>query len=59
MKKYVSKLAEDFILVRIDFYNIENRIYLGEMTFYPYEGHMFITNKKYRDLFGNILNITQ
>ena len=33
--KYSNSLAQKFKFVRIDFYEIDNRIYLGEMTFTP------------------------
>ena len=35
MLKYSKKLSEDFVFVRVDFYNINGKIYLGEMTFSP------------------------
>jgi hypothetical protein len=33
-----NKLAEPFPFVRVDFYEINNKIYFGEMTFYPGNG---------------------
>lgn len=35
MKEYAAKLAAPFAFVRVDFYEIDGRIYLGEMTFTP------------------------
>ena len=35
MIELAEKLAEPFPFVRVDFYEIDNKIYLGEMTFYP------------------------
>ena len=35
MVKIARKLAKPFPFVRIDFYSIKNKVYLGEMTFYP------------------------
>lgn len=35
MIEYAEKLSEDFAFVRVDFYNINGKIYLGEMTFSP------------------------
>lgn len=33
-----AKLSEGFPYVRVDFYYAEDRIYFGEMTFYPHSG---------------------
>ena len=29
---YANKLSQEFVFVRVDFYEIDNRIYLGELT---------------------------
>jgi hypothetical protein len=33
-----SQLSKQFKLVRIDLYNSNNKIYVGEITFWPYAG---------------------
>lgn len=38
MKELARKLAKDFPHVRIDFYEIDGRIFFGEWTFYPGNG---------------------
>ncbi len=38
MVKLANKLAKPFPFVRVDFYEVGDRIYLGEMTFYPAGG---------------------
>lgn len=38
MKELAAKLAENIPFVRIDFYEHKNRVYFGEMTFYPASG---------------------
>ena len=38
MKRCAEKLSEDFSYVRIDFYEIKNRVLFGEMTFIPAAG---------------------
>ncbi len=40
MKKISEKLSEDFPMVRVDLYNIQGKIYFGELTFYPWSGYM-------------------
>lgn len=35
----ISKnIAQDFPFVRVDFYSLNDRIYIGELTFYPWSG---------------------
>lgn len=38
MIKLAERLAKDIPFVRIDFYNVDGRIYFGEITFYPASG---------------------
>lgn len=38
MKELASKLSRGIPQVRVDFYQVENRIYFGEMTFYHWSG---------------------
>lgn len=38
MLELAKKLAEDFNFVRVDFYNIDGKIYFGELTFCPASG---------------------
>lgn len=40
MLDVAAKLSEDFPFARIDLYSLENRIYFGEITFYPWSGYM-------------------
>lgn len=35
-----AKLSEDFPFVRVDLYNINGKIYFGELTFYPWSGYV-------------------
>lgn len=39
MKRLASQLSSDFPFVRVDLYNINGRIYFGELTFYPSSGY--------------------
>lgn len=38
MIELAERLAKDIPFVRVDFYNVEGRIYFGEITFYPASG---------------------
>lgn len=37
------KLSSDFPFVRVDLYNIDGRVYFGELTFYPWSGYVQFT----------------
>ena len=43
MKQIAEKLSEDFPFVRVDLYNINGKIYFGELTFYPWSGYVQYT----------------
>ena len=45
MIKYSKKLSEDFVFVRVDMYNINGKIFLGEMTFSPSNNGFPLKNK--------------
>ena len=38
MKSIAEELAKDFLIVRVDLYNMDGEIYFGELTFYPFAG---------------------
>ena len=40
MIEIAEKLAADFPFVRVDLYNVKNRIIFGELTFYPWSGYV-------------------
>ncbi len=39
MKDIAEILAKDFIYVRVDFYTLKDKIYIGELTFHPESGN--------------------
>ena len=43
MLEIAHQLSADFPFVRVDLYNIEGRIYFGELTFYPWTGYVQFT----------------
>lgn len=57
MQKYAEKLSKDFKFVRVDFYYVGGKIYLGELTFTPGSGLFTYKNEKYSKLFGDMLNL--
>ena len=59
MIKYARKLSSDFSFVRVDFYDLNDIVYLGEMTFSP-SNMMFNCKDKNQSLYlGNLLDITK
>lgn len=43
MLNVARTLSKDFPFVRVDLYNIEGKIYFGELTFYPWTGYVQFT----------------
>ena len=40
MISIAEKLSEDFPFVRVDLYDVDGKIYFGELTFYPWSGYV-------------------
>ena len=59
MKTISSKLAEDFPLVRIDFYETQERIYVGEITLHHGSGHDVFFPEKFDMIYGEKLTLPQ
>ena len=57
MKKLATKLAEGFAFVRVDFYEIDGRIYFGEMTFTPGAGNFYYKSAGTDEYLGNFLTL--
>lgn len=57
MVEYAKKLCEPFKFVRVDFYEVDNKIYLGEMTFTPGCCHFKYISNQYDIEIGKMLNI--
>ena len=59
MIKYSKKLSEDFVFVRVDFYSINDKIYLGEMTFSPSNNYFNLKNREQSIKLGKLLDINK
>ena len=59
MIEYSRKLSSDFCFVRIDLYEINNTVYLGEMTFTPSNCVFNCKNKNQSLYLGNMLDISK
>lgn len=57
MKNISSQLAKDFAFVRVDLYAHEDKVYFGEMTFYPAGGYTPITPREWEYRLGEMLKL--
>ncbi len=52
-----EKLSSNIPFVRIDFYNINGKIYFGEMTFYPASGYGLFIDSSWDKKIGDLIDI--
>ena len=57
MKNLAATLAEGFAFVRVDFYEIEGKVYFGEMTFTPGAGNFYYKSKGTDEYLGGLLKL--
>lgn len=55
MVEYSRKLSGDFKFVRVDFYEVDNKVYLGELTFTPGAGFFKYRNQEDNRTVGRML----
>ena len=58
MINYAHLLSSDFCYCRVDFYEIKGVLYLGEMTFTPFNAQMEYKNRE-TEILGNLINISK
>lgn len=56
MLNVARKLSADFPFVRVDLYNVEGKIYFGELTFYPWTGYVQFTPDEFDFTLGKLMN---
>ena len=57
MIEYAKKLSNDFKFVRVDFYEINDTVYLGELTFTPGAGYIKYRNSNIDLTLGEMLKL--
>lgn len=57
MKLLARKLANGHTFLRVDFYEINNKIYFGELTFTPCSGLMPFEPEKYDNILGDLIKL--
>lgn len=57
MAELAKKLSEGFIHVRVDFYNVDGRVYFGEMTFFHFSGLVPFVPNEWDEKFGALIHL--
>ena len=57
MIRYANLLSQEFVFVRVDLYDINNQIFLGELTFTPCNGFKTWININTNIKLGKLINI--
>ena len=57
MTKLAATLSEGFAFVRVDFYEIDGKVYFGEMTFTPGAGHFYYKSAGTDEYLGSLLKL--
>lgn len=56
MLRLARILSEDFPFVRVDLYNVDGKIYFGELTFYPWTGYVQFTPDSFDFELGKLMD---
>ncbi len=59
MKRIGAEVAKDFDYVRVDFYDVDGKLYYGEVTFYHGGGNDIFTPIEYDKFYGDKLILTK
>ena len=59
MLKYAKMLSQEFVFVRVDLYEFNNTVYLGELTFTPTNGFVYWKNRQQSIKVGKMMDITK
>ena len=57
MKKLAAKLSKDIPHVRVDFYEVDGKVYFGELTFFHHGGWTPFTPEKWDYIFGKEIEL--
>ena len=59
MIKYAKLLSQEFVFIRVDFYEVNNQVYLGELTFSPTNTMGIWKSKEKNIQFGKLMDISK
>jgi hypothetical protein len=57
MKEFAKTLSKGFCHVRVDFYEVNGKVYFGEMTFYHHIGMVLFAPDKWNQIFGDWIKL--
>ena len=57
MKELAKKLSKNISFIRVDFYEIENQVFFGELTFYPCSGYIPFEPENYDEILGDMIKL--
>lgn len=57
MKELAEKLSSNIPHVRVDFYEMNGKVYFGEITFYHFSGFIKFEPEKWDDKFGQLIDL--
>lgn len=57
MKKLSKRLSENMPFLRVDFYEIDGRVYFGELTFYPAAGYERFKPESWNKKLGDLIDL--
>ena len=57
MKKFSAMLSEDIPHVRVDWYEVNGKLYFGELTFTTRSGFIPFSNKEWDDRLGDMIEL--
>lgn len=57
MISLAEKLSTDYTFVRVDFYEVNEQVYFGELTFYPASGFGLFVSETWDEKLGNLIKI--
>lgn len=58
MIEIAEKLSGDTKLLRVDFYEVNGKLYVGELTFFSLGGFMYYSPTEYNEIFGSEIDLT-
>lgn len=58
MMEVARILSAEFPFVRVDLYNVDGKIYFGELTFYPWTGYVQFTPDKFDYELGKLMDFS-
>ena len=57
MKQFASILSKDIPHVRVDFYEINGKLYFGELTFFTASGYIPFHDEKWNKKLGDMIDL--